>query len=166
MRLPARAVTGWRHGYRDRVGEGRGLIVVGVDGSPHARRALDWALAEARLRGGRCLLIHAYELGAAGSALGLAEPVEALQDSAAGLLDQKLRFAGESGVEVDGRTVAGPAAPALVEAARQAELLVVGSRGLGAIKGALLGSVSVAAVHHAVCPTVVVPSAEPAEPEG
>jgi nucleotide-binding universal stress UspA family protein len=149
------------------VNEGEGLIVVGVDGSPHARRALEWALAEARLRGGRCLLVHAYELGAAGSALGLAEPLDALQDAATAVLDQELSFARPSGVEVEGRKVPGPAAPALVEASRQADLLVVGSRGLGGIKGALLGSVSIAAVHHAVCPIVVIPPPERmAAPEG
>ena len=140
--------------------EGQGLIVVGVDGSPEARRALDWALAEARLRGGRCLLVHAYELGAAGSAIGLAEPVEALERSAEELLGQELAYAREAEPEAEGRAVPGPAAPALVDASRQADLLVVGTRGLGGIKGALLGSVSIACVHHAVCPVVVIPPAD------
>jgi nucleotide-binding universal stress UspA family protein len=143
-----------------RVSEGEGLIVVGVDGSPHARRALEWGLAEARLRGGRCLLIHAYELGAAGSALGLAQPLESLQEAAAALLEQELTFAREGGGQVEGRAVAGAAAPALVDASRHADLLVVGSRGLGGIRGALLGSVSIASVHHAVCPIVVIPPAD------
>ena len=156
-------MASWRHRANPRsaaVSEGKGLLVVGVDGSPHARRALDWALAEARLRGGRCLLVHAYELGAAGSAIGLAEPVEALERSAEELLGQELAYAREAEPEAEGRAVPGPAAPALVDASRQADLLVVGTRGLGGIKGALLGSVSIACVHHAVCPVVVIPPAD------
>jgi nucleotide-binding universal stress UspA family protein len=73
------------------------------------------------------------------------------------VLQQELDFARAGGVEVEGRTAPGPAALALVDAARHADLLVVGSRGLSGLKGALLGSVSTAAVHHAVCPTVVIP---------
>jgi nucleotide-binding universal stress UspA family protein len=142
--------------------EGSGLIVVGVDGSAHARRALDWALREARLRDGRCLLIHAYSLGAATSAGGVGA-AEQITTSAAAVLDHELAFARESGLKVEGRTVLGGAAKALLEAARGADLLVVGTRGLGAFKGALLGSVSTACIHHATGPVVVIPSPVGAE---
>jgi nucleotide-binding universal stress UspA family protein len=140
------------------VAEGQGLIVVGVDGSAHARRALAWALAEAILRGGRCLLVHAYDYGPGGAApLGAAaEIAEAAQE----VLDKELAFARESGVPVEGRVVPEGAAHALLGAARDADLLVVGSRGRGNLASALLGSVSTGVVHHAVCPVVVVPSRE------
>jgi nucleotide-binding universal stress UspA family protein len=143
--------------------EGRGVIVVGVDGSPHARRALDWALREARLRDGRCLLIHAYTLGTT-SAGGVAA-AEEIAVTAAEVLDHELAFARESGLPVEGRTVLGGAAKALLDVATDvdADLLVVGSRGLGAFKGALLGSVSTASVHHATRPVVVIPAPVPAE---
>jgi nucleotide-binding universal stress UspA family protein len=60
------------------VGDGTGLIVVGVDGSAHARRALEWAVTEAQLRGARCLLIHAHEFGLAGASPYVPIPVEEL----------------------------------------------------------------------------------------
>jgi nucleotide-binding universal stress UspA family protein len=133
-----------------------GLIAVGVDGAPHARRALDWALAEARLRRWRCLLIHAYEFGIVGPApLGAPEleHIKAVEET----LDQEVAFARASGLPVGGKVVGGGASKALVDASHHADLLVVGSRGRGGFKGALLGSVSTACVHHAACPVVVVP---------
>jgi len=138
------------------VSEGGGLIVVGVDGSPHARRALDWALRETALRSGRCLLICAYDVGLAIAAT----PVNAVIEAAEAVLEQEMAFARESGCQVAGRVVAGPAAGALVEASSDADLLVVGSRGRGGLAGALLGSVSTASVHHAKCVVVVVPASD------
>jgi len=138
------------------VGEGQGLIVVGVDGSEPARRALVWALAETRLRGGRCLLIHAFEYLPA--ATGAGSVAAELASAAHDVLEQELSFARDSGLSVDGRVMALGAAQALLDAAQDAELLVVGSRGRGGLASALLGSVSTAVVHHATCPVVVVPS--------
>jgi nucleotide-binding universal stress UspA family protein len=139
------------------MGEGSGLIVVGVDGSPHARRALDWALREARIRSGRCLLIHAYGMGIGASAPGGVAPLEEIAAAAGEVLEHELAFARESGLVVEGHVVAGGAARALLDASHGADLLVVGSRGRGGFTGALLGSVSTACVHHATCPVVVVP---------
>jgi nucleotide-binding universal stress UspA family protein len=141
--------------------EGQGLIVVGVDGSPDARRALTWAVEEALLRQGRCLLVHAFDYStAAAGGMGAAG---GLADAAQQVLDREVAFARESGAAVEERLVAEPAPDALRDAARDADLLVVGNRGRGALASVLLGSVSTAVVHHATCPVVVVPSKEQGE---
>ena len=145
------------------MGESSGLIVVGVDGSPHARRALEWALSEARLRGGRCLLIHTYEFGIAASSPYAFPPLEEVTASADATLEEELVVARASGLPVEGKVVFGGAAKALVDAAAHADLLVVGSRGRGGFRGALMGSVSTACVHHAACPVVVIPPPDRAD---
>ena len=64
----------------------------------------------------------------------------------------------DAGVDADGNVVEGQAADALIDAAAQADLLVVGSRGHGGFVGLLLGSVSGQCAHHSRCPLVIVPS--------
>jgi nucleotide-binding universal stress UspA family protein len=139
---------------------------VGVDGSDQARRALAWALDEARLRQFAVTAVHAYTippvlLSAPGP---LAPPVppdpelaQRLHESAERLLERELDEANTEGVEVESRVVSGPAAEALLQAGRDADLLVVGTRGLGGFKELLLGSVSSQVTNHAPCPVVVVP---------
>jgi nucleotide-binding universal stress UspA family protein len=138
--------------------EGQGLIVVGVDGSPHARRALTWAVQEALLRQGRCLLVHAFDYSA--TAAGGGGAAGELAGTAQEVLDREAAFARDSGAAVEERLVAEQAADALLDASRDADLLVVGTRGRGALASVLLGSVSTAVVHQAACPVVVVPSKE------
>jgi nucleotide-binding universal stress UspA family protein len=132
-------------------------IVVGVDGSPDAARALRWALDEARRRDARLLLVHGVEIGvAAASPYGSGVVLEQLQEAGAEVLAETVASVRAEGVEVDGRVEVGSAAHALIEASREAELLVVGCRGHGGFSGLLLGSVSAACAHHAHCPVVVV----------
>jgi nucleotide-binding universal stress UspA family protein len=123
-----------------------GTIVVGVDGSAGSDTALRWALAEARLRSARLSLIHAYQtpqltVGNLGIATGApsgafsSEDMERLraaaQNEARHLIDAALRRAGDqaiAGLEVERQAVEGPTAQVLIESARGAELLVLGSR--------------------------------------
>jgi nucleotide-binding universal stress UspA family protein len=167
-----------------------GRIVVGVDASPHARRALAWAAAEARLRQAVLQVVHAYHAkslagpvyfgsqhtrDASVAAAGAPNPPElsasvqrreafeeAVRGQAHELLGTLLGELGEtvSGVEVH-QTVVEDRHPAeaLVQLSADADLLVVGSRGHGGFSELLLGSVSHAAVLHALCPVVVVPAA-------
>lgn len=140
------------------------LIVVGVDGSPGARTALEWAAAEARLRGSRLRVVHAWHLPAAayGSG-GFVPPVginweDDLEQAARAGLAQALDDTGAllDGIEVERHVDEGSAAVVLTEAAADADLLVVGSRGLGGFKELLLGSVGHQCAQHAPCPVVIV----------
>lgn len=138
--------------------EMKSTIVVGVDGSENGTRALAWALEEAAHHGKKVLLVNGVDLG-----LSVADPyggghvLESLQEAGRLALDEAEQVARAHGVEVESRLMTGSAAGALLEASKEADLLVVGSRGHGGFMGLLLGSVSAACVHHAHCPVVVVP---------
>jgi hypothetical protein len=133
-------------------------IVVGVDGSPDADHALNWAIDEAKRHSMRLLLVHGVEIGAAAaSPYGSGLVLEQLEEVGREVLDKALAFVRAKGVQAEGRMEIGSSAHALVQASRGADLLVVGSRGHGGFAGLLLGSVSTACVHHAHCPVVVVP---------
>jgi nucleotide-binding universal stress UspA family protein len=142
-----------------------GWIVVGVDGSEHSRRALRWALDEAKLRGVGCLLIHAWNYGLVGASPWPGEAAQTLADDARVLLERDVAFACSSGVPVEARLEYGSAAQVLTNASKGALLLVVGNRGRGGLTGALLGSVSSACVHHACCPVVVITPADRVPPQ-
>jgi nucleotide-binding universal stress UspA family protein len=133
-----------------------GRIVVGVDGSHQSRRALTWALSEARLRGVGCAVIHAWGYGLATSTPLPGEAPVVLSEDAEALLAKDLEFAATWDVPVEGILVFGAASRALIDASHDALLIVVGSHGRGALATALLGSVSLACVHHAACPVAVV----------
>jgi nucleotide-binding universal stress UspA family protein len=137
-----------------------GRIVVGVDSSDHAVRALEWAIAEARLREASLQLVHAYptpEVTAMPAIISLPSDEE-LREAARGTVDEALeRAGGAEGLEVDVLVEPGGAAWVITEAAQGADLLVLGARGLGGFRGLLLGSVSQQAATHSPCPVVIVP---------
>lgn len=131
-------------------------IVVGIDGSEHSEKALVWAIDEAELRGVkvRAVLTWTY-LGQSGSRLG---PLTTEPDAQKLLAEIVDRVGGERSRSIDAVTVNDlPAAGLLDQAASGAELLVVGSRGIGGVKGMLLGSVSRTVVERSPIPVVVVP---------
>lgn len=140
---------------------GRRRVVVGVDGSAGSDRALDWAIEEARSRGAPLEVVHAWEVTypALGPAIGYAADYGAVEEEAQILLDKVVDGHDTSGLTapVSRRLLPGPAASALLGAARGAEELVLGSRGQGGFAGLLLGSVTQQVAHHAPCPLVVVP---------
>ena len=143
-------------------GNGEMTVVVGVDGSEGSRRALRWAAAEAVVRGDALALVHVWEPPQAYAPLGLgAYPVdpEPIREAASELLEGLVAQARElaPGLEIRGELLEGAPAEALLEAARTADLLVVGSRGLGGFRSLLLGAVSQQVTHHAPCPVVIVP---------
>jgi nucleotide-binding universal stress UspA family protein len=136
------------------------LIVVGVDGSEASREALRWAVDEARLRSAAVRVVHAwwaYPMVGADDAPGQA--AEGLGGDARAAVEAFVgdTLGGGLDVALEIETVQGrQASAAVLDAAEEAELLVVGSRGTGGFGGLLLGSVSQQVVHHASCPVVVV----------
>jgi len=138
-------------------------IVVGVDGSEESKRALRWAAAEAKLRGAALRVVHAWTFPYIAAGPGLdpvldAQMIEDVRRNAEELVQHELAALGDeaAGVDVERVVVEGAPAPALIEAARGSDLLVVGSRGHGGFSGLLLGSVSQQCSHHAPCPLVIV----------
>jgi nucleotide-binding universal stress UspA family protein len=139
-----------------------GTIVVGVDGSEESKAALRWAIEEARLRDAAVRAVHAWSVYPAlypGTPIRASDWEEVRADADKFVEDFVAEVAGNPG-DVELAAVAvqgdGTAAHGLIEAAEGAELLVVGSRGLGGFTGLLLGSVSQQCVHHAPCPVVIV----------
>jgi len=136
-------------------------VVVGVDGSPASRAALAWAVEEARLRSARLTVLRAHlpayvaELPDGG---GLVWDQSVADEAVQATLDAAVDAVDTTGVAVDRMVVVDRPAPAILAAAADADLVVVGSRGYGAFKGMLLGSVSHHVTHHATCPVVVLRS--------
>jgi nucleotide-binding universal stress UspA family protein len=138
-------------------------VVVGVDGSDTARHALDWALEAGRLHQARVEVVHAWAVpyGVGEPFVPVAYDSVPLEVAANRMLDAAVDAADTSGLPAPvTRTLAlGNASAALLEATEHADLVVVGSRGLGGFKGLVLGSVSHHVAHHATCPVIVLPSA-------
>jgi nucleotide-binding universal stress UspA family protein len=139
-----------------------GRVVVGVDGSPGSVRALRFAEHAARVRGASLQVVHAWTLpylGFAGRSGAL--PQDAIDEVAAEAgetLRESIRLASIDATRADVEMwlVEGSANLSLLQAANNADLLVVGSRGYGGWKGLLLGSVSAQSVTQSPCPVAVV----------
>jgi nucleotide-binding universal stress UspA family protein len=137
-------------------------IVVGVDGSDGSKAALRWALRQAGLTGAAVQAVIAWHYPAMAGGYGWA-PVSAMDagdfaEIAAKKLAEVIAEEADpaSSVRVSTSVVEGSAAQVLLEAAKGAELLVVGSRGHGGFSGALLGSVSQHCAHLSPCPIVII----------
>jgi nucleotide-binding universal stress UspA family protein len=138
-------------------------IVVGTDGSDSSRHALRWAADEAVRRDASLVVVTVWQYPTLTTmpAFGVLPPADEMNAEAEAGLRQLLADEGLTGREdlsVYELVQQGPAASALLDAAADADLLVVGSRGHGGFTGLLLGSVSQAVVSHARCPVVVVPN--------
>lgn len=138
-------------------------IVVGVDGSSGSRIALRWAHAEAELRGARLEVVAAWQYPVTTS-LPAFGAMPAPEDLSVQSRDSLVALLAEEGITASGPVAVstlvaeGSASQVLIDAAKDAALLVVGSRGHGGFSGLLIGSVSQQCVTHAPCPVVVVPT--------
>ncbi len=136
-------------------------IIVGVDGSDDAARALRWAIAEAAARDAVLEAVHAWQPPFIGGYPFTAATVDysMFEDSAHALIEGVVRDADTAALTkpVEQTVVCGGPASAILEASRRADLIVMGARGLGAVSRFLLGSVSDQVATHASTPVVVVP---------
>ncbi|MEU8365284.1 universal stress protein [Nonomuraea sp. NPDC048882] len=134
-------------------------VVVGYDGSEHARAAMEYAIEQARSRRAELHVVTAWQLPSlspyAVAYSGLIDRIMKEEPQAARELVEPWRTSNPGLVITDEQPCEHPVA-ALTRAAGTADLVVVGSRGLGGFASALLGSVSHAVLHHATCPVAVV----------
>jgi nucleotide-binding universal stress UspA family protein len=150
----------------DRESKQLAAVVVGVDGSAGSSEALQWAIAEARLRQVPLRAIHAWTyaeplipplIGYSYSAEYVESAIDERRQAAEGLLEQATEALAEAHeIEIERLLGEGSAARVLIDAVGVDDLLVVGSRGHGGFSSLLLGSVSEQCAEHASCPVVIV----------
>ncbi|MGO9293559.1 MAG: universal stress protein [Streptosporangiaceae bacterium] len=139
-------------------------IIVGVDGSGHSQRALEWAVRQAALQQ---VPLTVLTVNPVATEAWTGNPVIYPPDAAK---QETFRQAAEEATQkavselgdtkppsVTITAVSGQAAPALIAASQDADMVVVGSRGSGGFASLMLGSVSMQLVHHSHCPVVVIP---------
>lgn len=146
-----------------------GRIVVGVDDSPGGRAALAHALREGKLRGARVEVLGAFArpefwAGAAIPGWSMGPDIEEIRAAVEAHVERIVTEVRDelgpecADVTVLSHVVAGNAAAALLDSARNADLRVVGNRGRGGFTSMMLGSVSLQCVLHTPCPVTVVPA--------
>ena len=144
-------------------------ILVGIDGSDHSERALEWAMKEAGLRHQPVTVLAVHQVvtsffGTPQVYPGDHELVQPAQAAAQELTDKVLAaLSGPRPESVTVQAVSGIPAEALMEVAANmnADMIVLGSRGSGGFARLALGSVSTQVAHHAPCPVVIIPSGQP-----
>lgn len=134
-----------------------GAVVVGVDGSRRSARAAEWAAGEADLWGAPLHLLYVLEWPAVAEGYDPGVTSEAREGAERLVADEVKTLEGQRpGLRATGQVIASQPAVALVEASKEAAVVVVGARGLGRFTGPLLGSVSQKVAAHARGPVVVV----------
>jgi nucleotide-binding universal stress UspA family protein len=138
-------------------------ITVGVDGSDHSQRALEWAVEEAGIRHAPLTVLAVHPVASSHwtgnpiTSAGDEAETERVRQAAEEAAQQAVGKAGGPGpASVTVRAVNGLAARALIDASADSDLVVVGSRGGGGFAQLMLGSVSSQVVNHAACPVVVI----------
>jgi nucleotide-binding universal stress UspA family protein len=136
----------------------RGGVVDGVDGSEPSQRALQWAPRYAAATGATVTAIHAWQVPPLHAAVVMLLPTDEFAEAEQAVLDTAMERAeiAVPGVRAERRLIQGHPAKELIDQSADADLLVVGSRGLGGFAGSTLGSVSQLCVQNAACPVVVV----------
>ena len=147
-------------------------IVVGVDGSPPSRVAVDWAAREALGRNLPLTIVHVTQAATALMWSDVPMPADLdarIEKGGQAILQQARATAkdatrGSAAMRVNTELVSAAVLPTLIDLSKDAEMIVVGCRGLGAIGRRLLGSVSSGLIHHAHCPVAVIHDEDPLMP--
>lgn len=139
-------------------------ILVGIDGSDHSERALEWAAKEAAMRHAPLTVLSVHQVPAGWAGHGVAYPednelVKNTKAAAQELTDKVLSGLAARPEAVTVEAVNGIPADVLIRASADADLVVLGARGAGGFASLLVGSVSTQVAHHAHCPVVIVPHA-------
>ena len=138
-------------------------IIVGVDGSGHSQRALEWAMKEAAIRHAplTILTVHPAIVGYFGDVVTTAADLELTeQTQAAAKVEADRALAALSGSHPESVTVKavhGFPVEEFVSASKGADLVVLGSRGAGGFTRMLMGSTAGQVVQHAHCPVLIIP---------
>jgi nucleotide-binding universal stress UspA family protein len=141
--------------------DGKRVVVVGIDGSDASRAALAHAAWEAHRRRATLRLVHSHSVVVPYSVMGLApDPVELSRAAKVGA-EMLADFESQAQqaypeLRVDGEVIADSPGGALVAASADADLVVVGSRGLGGFSGLLLGSAGAQLAAHSHAPVIVI----------
>jgi nucleotide-binding universal stress UspA family protein len=142
-------------------------IIVGIDGSGHSRRALEWAVSEAAVRQVPLTVITVHQVASSawtGSGIMYAQDEELATQARKSAQEETDHVLGQAGdkrpSQVTVKAVSGLPAEQLLAAAEDADMLVIGSRGSGGFSRLLLGSVSSQVTHHATCPVVIIPGTD------
>ncbi|MGZ4702617.1 MAG: universal stress protein [Ilumatobacteraceae bacterium] len=142
------------------VGASMKKIVVGVDGSAPSLHALEWAYNEAVVSGAELTAVHGWIYPYAGQRTSVSEPrtqmqLDAMEELKSSLESLGPRLTGGS-VHIHARLLEQSPVEAVLEESKDADMVVVGSRGRGSVRAALLGSVSRTVAQHAACPVAVI----------
>jgi nucleotide-binding universal stress UspA family protein len=139
-------------------------IVVGVDGSEHSQQVLEWAMKEAALKQAQLTVLAVHQVaGSYWTRSPIIFPAdlpdqEKSRQAAEEAVSQTAARLGIASALVTVQAVSGLPAQLLIDASKDADLVVIGRRGGGGFAGLMMGSVSSQVSHHAACPVVVIPS--------
>lgn len=146
-------------------------IIVGVDGSAPSKVAVDWAAREALMRNLPLTIIYISPSPMVAAERPMpADLTERVEKHGQRVLREARSTAeeaakGSSPIRIDTEMVSAAVLPTLIDRSKDADMIVVGSRGVGAIVRRLLGSVSAGLIHHAHCPVAVIHDEDPMMPE-
>ena len=135
------------------------IIIVALDGSEYSLKALDYGCELAEKHRAKLLMLHAYRSTSdLRGTEGFNQLVAKRKQTGEAVIEEARRRVAEASFEIEETLLEGPGADAVIRVAnvRNADLIVMGTRGMGSFEGLLFGSVSTKVTHHAPCSVLVV----------